>query len=156
MELFAIFLINIQKTLRLKKKINLKEFFSKFYQDKDYFNLFTKTDNKRLFLLKEPRINHKIKLKKVNRKDIEVSWSSLYNISREEFLILKKELTKLLNKGFIKVNKSAVKIPVLFIYKPGKKLWFYVNYKTLNKIIRKDCYFLSLIQKILYQLNKVK
>ena len=59
--------------------------------------------------------------------------------------MLKKELIKLLDKGFIWVNKSVTGMLVLFIQKPEKNFWFYVNYKTLNKIIKKDRYLLLLI-----------
>ena len=40
-------------------------------------------------------------------------------MSREEFLILKKELIKLLDKRFIKINKLTAETLVLFIYKSG-------------------------------------
>ena len=156
MELFAVSLADIQKTLRPKKRVDLKELLSKFYQDKDYFDLFIKTDSKGLPLLKKSGINHEIKLEKINRRDIEVLWDSLYNISREELLVLKKELIRLLDKRFIRVSKSAIRVSVLFIYKPDEGLRFCINYRALNKITRKDCYPLSLIQKILHQLNKTK
>ena len=58
--------------MRLKKRINLKEFFSKFYWNKDYLDLFIKTDSEGLILLRESGIDHKIKLKKINEKDVEV------------------------------------------------------------------------------------
>ena len=58
--------------MRLKKRINLKEFFNKFYWDKDYFDLFIKTDSEGLSLLKKSGIDYKIKLEKVNRRDTEV------------------------------------------------------------------------------------
>ena len=95
--------------------------------------------------MKKPKIDYKIKLKKINKKDIKISWNPLYNISRKKLLILKKKLIKLLNKKFIKINKLTTEIPILFIYKPGKGFWFCVNYKILNKIIKKNHYFLSLI-----------
>ena len=106
--------------------------------------------------MKKSGINHKIKLEKINGRDAEVLWDPLYNISRKELLILRKELIKLLDKEFIKINKSAAKVLILFIYKPDKKFQFYIDYRVLNKIIRKNYYPLPLIQKILYQLNKTK
>ena len=45
---------------------------------------------------------------------------------------------------------------MLFLFKKNKKLRFCINYKELNKIIIKNHYFLSLINKILNQLVKVK
>ena len=70
--------------------------------------------------MRESGIDHEIELEKVNKKDIEVLWGPLYNISREELLVLRKELIKLLNKRFIKMSKSVIKVPVLFIYKLGR------------------------------------
>ena len=84
--------------------------------------------------MRKPGIDYKIKLKKINKRDTEVLWGPLYNIFKEELLILKKKLIRLLDKGFIKINKSAVKTLILFIYKLDKKFQFCVNYKTLNKI----------------------
>ena len=72
MELFVVFLADIQKTLRLKKRVNSKEFLNKFYWDKNYFDLFIKIDNEGLFPLKKPEIDYKIKLKKINKRDIEI------------------------------------------------------------------------------------
>ena len=145
MELFAVFLANIQKALRLKKKIDIKELFSKFYWDKGYLDLFTKINSKRLPLLKESEIDYEIELEKVNKKDAEVLWGFLYNIFREELLVLKKELIRLLDKGFIRVSKLVVGISVLFIYKLDKEFQFCINYRTLNKITRKNYYSLFLI-----------
>ena len=46
-------------------------------------------------------MDYRIDLEKINKKNLEVLWKFLYNISQEKLLILKKELIKLLNKGFI-------------------------------------------------------
>ena len=75
---------------------------------------------------------------------------------REELIVLRKTLTKLLDKNFIRASNSLVSIPVLFIKKPGGGFWFYVNYRGLNVITRKDRYFLFLIEKILRLLLKAK
>jgi len=59
-------------------------------------------------------------------------------MSRNELLILRKELTLLLNKGFIRISYLLVATLVLFVRKPGDSLRFYVDYRILNKITRKD------------------
>ena len=99
--------------------------------------------------MRGPGIDHEIELEKVNGRDAEVLWGPLYNMSREELLVLRKELIRLLDKGFIRVSKSAAGVSVLFVRKPGGGLRFCVDYRALNKIIRKDRYSLSLIQEIL-------
>ena len=59
-------------------------------------------------------------------------------MSREELLVLRKTLTELLDKGFIRVSHSPTAAPVLFVRKLGGGLRFYVDYRGLNKITRKD------------------
>ena len=80
----------------------------------------------------------------------------MYGIFREELIILRKTFTELLDKNFIKVSNFPVFIPVLFVKKPKGGLWFYVNYRSLNVIIRKDRYPLFLIGEILRSLLKAK
>jgi len=75
---------------------------------------------------------------------------------RDELLVLWKTLIDLLNKGFIRVSNSLVAVLVLFVKKPGGGLRFYVNYRGLNRIMKKDYYLLPLIYEILQNISKVK
>ena len=70
-------------------------------------------------------------------------------MSRDELLILRKTLTKLLDKGFIRISNSLVAVLVLFIRKLRGGLRFYYDYRALNKLTRKDRYPLPLINKTL-------
>ncbi|PWY87774.1 hypothetical protein BO70DRAFT_287789, partial [Aspergillus heteromorphus CBS 117.55] len=45
--------------------------------------------------------------------------------------------------------KSPAEVFIFFIFKKNNSLYFYINYKNLNKIFIKNYYFLSLILKIL-------
>jgi len=83
-------------------------------------------------------------------------WGPLYSMSREELLVLRKTLTELLSKGFIKVSHSAAAAPVLFAKKPGGGLRFCVDYRSLNAITVKDRYPLPLIQETLRQVGQAK
>ena len=94
-ELFAISLKNIKKVLKVRKKINLRQYFSKFYQDREYLDIFIKIESKSLPSLQKSEINHKINLEKIDKKDTEVLWRSLYNISQEKLLMLKKRTDKI-------------------------------------------------------------
>ena len=60
-------------------------------------------------------------------------------------LVLWKELTSLLDKGFIRESKSPAAAPVLFAKKSGGGLQFCVDYCGLNAISQKDRYLLPLI-----------
>jgi len=77
-------------------------------------------------------------------------------MSRDELLILRKTFTDLLDKGFIRVSNSPVAAPVLFIKKPGGGLRFYIDYRGLNRVIKKDRYPLPLIYETLRNINKAK
>ncbi|KAK1707508.1 uncharacterized protein BDZ83DRAFT_593261, partial [Colletotrichum acutatum] len=44
-------------------------------------------------------------------------------------------------KGFIKLKNALFILLTLFIKKYNNNLRFYINFKKLNEIIKKDCYF---------------
>ena len=75
---------------------------------------------------------------------------------RDELLILRKTLIDLLDKGFIRVSNSLAAAPVLFIKKLKGGLRFCVNYRRLNRVIKKDRYPLPFIYETLRNINKAK
>lgn len=77
-------------------------------------------------------------------------------MTREELIVLRKTLTKLLDKNFIRTSSSPASAPVLFVRKPGGGLRFCVDYRGLNAITRKDRYPLPLIGETLRSLSKAK
>jgi hypothetical protein len=77
-------------------------------------------------------------------------------MSRDELLVLRKELRNLLNKDYIQESKSPAATPVLFAKKPGGGLRFCVDYRGLNAITQKDQYPLPLIRETLAALSKAK
>ena len=77
-------------------------------------------------------------------------------MSRDELLVLQKTLIDLLDKGFIRVSNSPAIALVLFVQKAGGGLRFYVNYRQLNKLTRKDYYPLLLIYEILRNLSQAR
>jgi hypothetical protein len=80
----------------------------------------------------------------------------LYNISKNKLLVLCKFLDENLAKGFICTSVSPAVSLVLFAKKPGGGFRFYIDYYTLNTIIIKNYYPLSLIQEILARLSRAK
>ncbi|KAK1715260.1 hypothetical protein BDP67DRAFT_400103, partial [Colletotrichum lupini] len=53
-------------------------------------------------------------------------------------------------------SNSLIRFPLFFILKKGEKLRLIINYKRLNKIIKKNYYSLLLITKLrdlLYKAN---
>jgi hypothetical protein len=77
-------------------------------------------------------------------------------MNKEKLLILKKTLSELLNKNFIKVSNLSAAAPVLFVKKPGGGLRFCMDYRKLNEITRKDRYPFLLITETLRSLARAK
>jgi len=75
---------------------------------------------------------------------------------KEELLVLRKTLSDLSEKGYIRLSISEAAAPVLFIRKPGGGLRFYYNYRALNAIIKQDRYPLPLIPETLRNLTGAK
>jgi hypothetical protein len=105
----------------------------------------------------QPGRDHAIPLEKdEQRKERNVPWEPLYGMSREKLLVLKKTLTDLLDKGWIRASSSAAEAPVLFVKKPGERLRFCVDYRALNAITFQNRYPLPLIRKTLKRLAKAR
>jgi transposase InsO family protein len=103
-----------------------------------------------------PGVDHKIELESKDGQKPEVPAGPLYGMSREMLLVLRKTLTELLDKGFIRVSSSPAAAPVLFVKKPGGGLRFCVDYRALNAITRKDRYPLPLIRETLQQISRAR
>lgn len=104
-----------------------------------------------------PGRDHAIDLKKDDQdRDLNVPWGPLYGMSRDELLVLRKTLTDLLGKGWIRASSSPAGAPVLFVKKPGGGLRFCVDYRALNAITRQDRYPLPLIRETLRNVAKAR
>ena len=91
-----------------------------------------------------------------NGKEKEVPWGALYNMSRDELLVLRKTLTELLDKNYIRLSSSPAGAPVLFAKKPGGGLRFCVDYRGLNAITKHNRFPLPLIRETLAAMSKAK
>lgn len=72
-------------------------------------------------------------------------YRSLYKMSKNKLLVLKKYLKDNLYKRFIWVNTFLIASLILFTWKPSSSLCFYIDYQKLNAITIKNCYLISLI-----------
>jgi hypothetical protein len=61
-----------------------------------------------------------------------------------------------LQKGFIKHSSAPFASPILFVKKPSRGLRFYIDYRRLNNITKKDRYPLPLLDETLAQIGKAK
>jgi hypothetical protein len=68
---------------------------------------------------------------------------------RDKLLVLYCTLLDLLDKGFIRASNLLAALLVLFIQKLGGGLCFYIDYRALNTLTKKDRYPLPLIKETL-------
>jgi hypothetical protein len=59
-------------------------------------------------------------------------------MSAKELEVVKKYLVNNLDKGFTEPSQVLFTVPILFIKKPNRSLWFYIDYRKLNLITKKD------------------
>ena len=151
---FAASMRDIEKALRTKTQSDPKEKLPEYYHQ--WLDVF---DCAAVERLPPHQVNqdHAIELElKTDGTTPEVPWGSLYTMSKDELLVLHHTLNELLDKGFICMSQSSTAAPVLFMRKPGGGLQFCMDYHGLNRITRKDCYLLPLIQETLNSVGKAK
>ena len=154
-QVFAASLADIQKALEPRKKVDFEALLPEAH--KHCAKLFDPATAAKMPPLRGPKIDHRIELEKdQDGKEKEPSWGPLYSMSRGELLVLRKELTLMLDKGWIRASSSPAASPILFVKKPGGGLRFCVDYRALNAITKKDRYPLPLIQETLNNIAKAK
>jgi hypothetical protein len=151
-QIFLVSIVNIDKALHIKEitdpRIKLPEHYHQ------YLDVFDQRMADQL-LPHWPGANHKIELNLDEKgKLLKVPYGLLYQIMQEELLVLRKTLTKLLDKGFIWVSNSPAAALVLFAKQLSRKLQFCVNYQALNILTKKDQYPLPLINETLERIGK--
>jgi hypothetical protein len=160
-QIIAIFIENINKALfkldRRDPVSNSEKVRKKFPKELKELERCFDNDEGTAIPPHRPGRNHAIPLEKDEQgRERDVPWGLLYGISREELLVLRKTLTDLLNKGWIRASSSVAEAPVLFVKKPGKRLRFCVDYRALNAIIFQNRYLFPLIKETLKKLAKVR
>lgn len=91
------------------------------------------------------KYNHKSQLK-----EREKSYHLLlYKMSFKKLDIIKFYFHLYLVQDFISVSLIFYSSLVLFIKKPGREIWFCINYEKFNAIIKKDYYSILFIEETL-------
>jgi hypothetical protein len=141
--------LNIQlKKQESKKVIDSKSImFAKYH---DFLNVFLK--KKVDVLSSHKKHDHRIELKKEKTHE----YALLYNISKDELLLITKYLQEHLNKELIESNTASYASFILFAKKLDEDFQFCVNYRKLNVIIKKNRYSILLIVETIAKLFKVK
>lgn len=153
-QIFAASLADIEQALAPKKHSDPQKKLPKHYHD--FLPLFDRRSADKL-PPSRPGVDHEITLETDEAgKEKSPPWGPLYGMSREELILLRRTLTELLDKNFIRASSSSAAAPVLFVKKPGGGLRFCVDYRGLNAITRKDRYPLPLIHETLRSLSKAR
>lgn len=156
-QIFAATLADIEKALKPKPRLSLEEIMDKLPEHFRPLAQAFNPEKARALPQHRPGIDHEIFLEMDEKgKEKDVPWGPLYSMSHDELLVLRKELTSLLDNDFIQESKSPAAAPVLFARKPGGGLRFCVDYRGLNAITRKDRYPLPLIRETLAALGKAR
>ena len=115
----------------------------------DYYNYVNVFDKSQTNILPSHRFyDHKLKFVKEANKNA-LFKNRIYSILKHKFEQVKKYLNEHLKKEFIVSSHASFALSVLFAEKSNEELRFCVDYKKLNAIIKRNRYFISLINEIL-------
>ena len=132
-QVFAASIADINKALRTSTPTDPRSKLPRHYFK--YLDVFDRKKADTLPNHRGPGVDHRIELERTqDGKEPEVPWGPLYSMTRDELLVLRKTLSELLDKGFIRVSSSPASAPILFVKKPGGGLRFCVDYRALNKL----------------------
>ena len=144
----VIILKNIEKALSLKSKFDSTILLFEKYHE--FLNVFFQKVAEEF---SSPRFyDYKIQL----QKDKKSNFDSLYDMFKDELLILQKYLQNNFKKEFIISSSFFVVASMLFVKKLDENFRFCVDYRDLNAISLKNRYSLLLFREILNRLNSVK
>jgi hypothetical protein len=111
-----------------------------FFEFRDFDDVFSLKNEKTLTNRKE-NVDHVIELKN----DKQSSYEFLYNLFNFELKILRLYLDDSLTRDIIRHSINSIETSMLFVLKKNERLRLCVDYRNLNKIIRKNRHSLSLI-----------
>jgi hypothetical protein len=133
--------INIVSTFVENADDFAKKMFFEFKEFDDVFSL----KNEKILTSHKKRIDHVIELKN----DKQSSYKSFYNLFNIELKTLRLYFDDALSRDIIKHSINLIKASMFFVLKKNEKSRLCVNYRNLNKIIRKNWHYLSLIIQML-------
>ncbi len=121
-----------------------------FSEYEDFEDVFSKKEYETI--LESTRVTYIINLEE----DIKSLFKLIYSFSERELRILRDYFTKKEAIGWIRRLKLLVGVSILFILKLDGLLRLCVDYCALNKVITKNRYLFSLINKLIDRLSGVK
>jgi transposase InsO family protein/predicted aspartyl protease len=103
------------------------------------------------------RMDHHIRLQaEPDGRQPDLPWGPLYSMPRDQLIELRRQVTELMDKGWIRASSSSAGAPVLLVKKPNGTWRLCVDYRGLNKITKADRYPLPLIRETLRTLGTAK
>ena len=99
------------------------------------------------------KYDHQIRLLKSYR---DHDNNPLSKMSKPKLQFVKKFLKEHFKKSFIKASSTLCSSQIMLTAKSEGGIRFYVNYRCLNKLTKKDAYLIPLIEKTLAQLKNMK
>ncbi len=128
---------------------NVDDFAKKiFFEFKKFDNVFS-LKNKKTLVSHKKNVDHVIELKN----DKQSSYEFLYNLFNFELKTFRLYFDDALTRDIIKHSMNSIETSVFFVLKKNEKLRLCIDYRDLNKIIRKNRHSLSLIIQMLNQLK---
>ncbi len=163
-KIFAVIILKINRLITTvenkSEEVNLHELFhveafeqvkiKLFFEYHDYLNIFDQAMINQLSLHRF--YDYKIEL--INEEML--SRSRLYQMFNHKLQKIKKYLIKHLKEEFIFFSFASYVSLILFAEKKDESLHFCVNYRKLNALIKRDHYFLLLIDETLAYIQKSK
>ena len=147
-ELYTTIRVNNTKKLTLE---NVKKKLPKEYHD--FLDVFDRSKTDELSPHRE--YNHKLEF--IDGADkAKLSRSRIYPISDSKLKQVKKYLNEHLKKGFIVPSQAPFASLILFAEKSNDGLRFYVDYRRLNQITKRNRYPISLIDEVLVRIQGYK
>jgi hypothetical protein len=141
-----IYIIMIQSyKFDIKIKINVMSIFIEnvddaakkmFFEFKNFDDVFS-LKNEKILTNRKKSVDHVIELKN----DKQSSYKFFYNLFNIELKTFRLYLDDALSRDIIKHSINSIETLMLFIFKKNEKLRLCVNYRDLNKIIKKNVIF---------------
>ena len=142
--------VRVNNTKKLTPE-DVKKKLSKEYHD--FLNVFDRSKADELSPHRE--CDHKLEF--IDGADkVKLSRSRIYPISGPKLKQVKKYLNEHLKKGFIVPSQAPFASPILFAEKPNGGLRFYVDYRRLNQITKRNRYPIPLIDEVLARIQGCK
>lgn len=150
-DIFTVLMQNIKNQLNKAKKPATDPVTKVLECYHDFLDIFSKKNSDKISL--HLKYDHKIELLNRSKDHGQIV---LRDMSKPQLEFVKKFLAKNLKTNFIKASRALLSLLILLAKKLEDGIRFYIDYWRLDKLTKKDVYFIPLIAKTLAQLKGTK